>query len=369
RKPSAWGDWRMKKHVAFYAPMKSPDHPNPSGDRRIARLLMKAFRRGGWDVALASRLRAHQRAGNAVGQDYLFQEANRIADSLVRSYQDDPPGVWFTYHCYYKAPDLIGPVVAHELGIPYVVAEGYRAKKRLEGPYQRFAAASARALDQAKIIFYLAERGLDALKRDAPEGQQLIHLPPFTALGDDPAPKSPTGPLKLLTVAMMRPGDKLDSYRVLAEALKGLTSDWTLNVVGDGEAAGEVRALLASFGERINYAGLIEGQRPMREAYEAADLFVWPGVNEAFGMVYLEAQAAGTPCVAQDREGVREVVGETGRLSDPDDPGAMASAIEELAADRAKLAALVTPTRDYVRSRHGINAASSLITTSLEGLA
>ena len=45
-------------HVAFYAPMKPPDHPVPSGDRRMARLLMQALAHAGHRVVLASRFRS-----------------------------------------------------------------------------------------------------------------------------------------------------------------------------------------------------------------------------------------------------------------------------------------------------------------------
>ncbi|MEL6792536.1 MAG: glycosyltransferase family 4 protein [Pseudomonadota bacterium] len=360
----------MNKRIAFYAPMKAPDHPSPSGDRRIARLLMHALDRGGWEVGLASRLRAHQRDGNKAAQDYLFQEAERIADRLADDMAEDPPSVWFTYHCYYKAPDLIGPKVARNMGIPYVVAEGYRARKRLTGPYARFSEAAEAALDQARIIFYLQKRGLDALERDRTEGQELIHLPPFTALGGEPPSKTPSdGPLRLTTVAMMRPGDKTTSYEILAKALAALRIDWTLDVIGDGDNRAAVEAALAPFGDRVRFKGQIDDRDLILAEYEAADLFVWPGVNEAFGMVYLEAQAAGLPCVAQDRDGVREVVGPMGRLSDPEDPAAMAAAIEELAADRAALIDAGGAARNHVKARHGVNAAADLLNRSLEGIA
>lgn len=329
---------------------------------------MHALDRAGWEVELASRLRSHQKEGNTAAQDYLFQEADRIVDNLIQDYRDDPPAVWFTYHCYYKAPDLIGPTVADELGVPYVVTEGYRAKKRFDGPYQRFAYAAARALDKAKIIYYLADRGLDALERDRPEGQQLIHLPPFTALGDEPRAKNADGPLKLVTVAMMRPGDKTESYGVLAEALTTVQADWRLNIIGAGAGEDAIKAMFAPFGDRVHFAGLTEDRDAIRAAYEAADLFVWPGVNEAFGMVYLEAQAAGTPCIAQNRPGVNQVVGPHGRLTDPDDPAAFGAAIDELASDRAALCAASPATREHLKSHHGVNAASDLLNRSLEAI-
>lgn len=356
----------MGRKVAFYAPMKSPDHRTPSGDRRVARLLMKALSRGGWDVELASRLRTYQREGNKIAQDYLFQEAERIAGAYIEKNRGDPPALWFTYHCYYKSPDLIGPTISRHFGIPYVVAEGYRALKRMEGPYARYAKAAAQALDHAQIIFYLSHRGLDALERDRPEGQRLVHLPPFTALGEEPViAKNPDGPLKLVTVAMMREGDKAESYRLLAESLRKVKADWKLTVIGDGAAAREVKGYFSPIRDRVEFLGQVNDRDIIRASYEAADLMVWPGVNEAFGMVYLEAAAAGAPCVAQDRDGVREVIGPTGRLTDPEDPDAFAAAIDELAADRKALAAAAVATREHLKAHHGVNAASRLISEAL----
>ena len=44
--------------IAFYAPLKPPGHPVPSGDRRMARGLMAALGAAGHRVVLASALRA-----------------------------------------------------------------------------------------------------------------------------------------------------------------------------------------------------------------------------------------------------------------------------------------------------------------------
>lgn len=47
--------------IALYAPMKSPAHPVPSGDRTMARLLVRALELAGHRVALASDLRVFLR--------------------------------------------------------------------------------------------------------------------------------------------------------------------------------------------------------------------------------------------------------------------------------------------------------------------
>lgn len=194
-------------------------------------------------------------------------------------------------------------------------------------------------------------------------------MPPFTALGAEPAAKTPgDGPLRLLCVAMMRPGDKLESYRALSAALAALEGEWRLDIIGDGAARAEVEALFAPFGARIAFHGQIDDRDAIRAAYERAELFVWPGVNEAFGMVYLEAQAAGLACVAEDRDGVREVIGPQGRLCSPGDAAGFASAILEMSDDRARLAAAGTAARAHMKARHGVNAAAARLNEALEPL-
>lgn len=360
-----------RRRIAFYAPMKPPNHPTPSGDRRIARLLMRAFAQGGWEFALASTLRTRQSPPDDAAQKRLIAKGAEIAAGLVSFYRESGarPALWFTYHCYYKAPDLIGPAVAKALSIPYVVAEGYRAKKRLTGPYARFAAISEAALDQADIIFPLQPRGLDALERDRPAAQRIIPLPPFTETGAEPLAKpAADGPLRLITIAMMREGDKLASYRALAAALRHMSCDWRLDVIGDGAARAEVEAAFADVHENCRWLGRIDDPAALRSHLEGAELFLWPGVNEAFGMVYLEAQAAGLACIAEDRPGVRDVIAPSGRLAPPGDARAFAASIDEFARSRGALAVAGREARDYVKSRHGVAAAARALSEAMESL-
>ncbi len=353
--------------AAFYAPMKAPDHPNPSGDRRIARLMQRALDRAGIANFLASRLRTRDGQGDEAAQARLFAEAEAESDRLIEGLRADPPDLWFTYHCYWKAPDLIGPRVAAALGIPYVVAEGTRSPRRLRGPWAGFAAAAEAALDAASVVFWLTGRDLPALEAARPPGQRLAHLPPFTALGlPAERPIAMEGPLRLTTVAMMRPPDKTASYAALAAALALLDDvDWRLTVGGDGAAADAVRALLAPFGARVALAGRLDARADLHALYAQADLLAWPGVNEAFGMVYLEAQAMGRAVVAEDRPGVRDVVAPAGRLVPPGDAAAFAAALRGFAADRPGLAAAGLASRAHMVARHGIEAAARRIRAGL----
>src|SRR5690349_3295279 len=121
--------------IAFYAPLKAPDHPVPSGDRQMGRLLMAALRSLGHEVEVVSRLRAFLPTAEPTAQYGLEAEARAEIIRLSQQWRSGiSPDLWFSYHPYYKAPDLIGPDLARRFDIPYVTAEAsYSGKRDREG--------------------------------------------------------------------------------------------------------------------------------------------------------------------------------------------------------------------------------------------
>ena len=73
---------------------------------------------------------------------------------------------------------------------------------------------------------------------------------------------------------------------------------------------------------------------PVRSAmiYSAADIFVGPSLQEAFGQVFIEAAACGTPSIGYPVDGVREAIehGVTGRVATAIKPAALADEIQRL---------------------------------------
>ena len=352
--------------IAFYAPLKAPTHPIPSGDRTIGRALIAALEHGGYDVTLASELRLYDGAGDKAAQTALAAQAEAEVTRLCTRSDAAQWTHWVTYHNYYKAPDLVGPAVSAALKIPYVQVESTRARKRLNGPWSAFAAAAEAASDAARAIFFFTRHDEDTLRRDAPGDQHLVHLPPFLATAVLPEASNLSGPL--LTVAMMRRGDKLASFQMIADALKALPGDvrWNLAIAGDGPARADVAALMAPFGPRVQFLGQCDAST-LAQHYGTARALLWPGVNEAFGMIYLEAQAAGVPVIAQDRPGVRDVV--AGAHPAPEDgPEALAARIARLVTDRDQARAEGRAARDQIAGAHLLPHAAHTLRTSLEAL-
>ncbi|HLY44380.1 MAG TPA: glycosyltransferase [Stellaceae bacterium] len=359
--------------VAFYAPLKPPDHPVPSGDRRIARLFLDALRLAGHEPFVASRLRSFEGAGDAQHQARLSQAAGRTVERLLRRWRRAPgsaPELWFTYHLYHKAPDWLGPAISSALGIPYVVAEASLAPKRAGGIWNLGHREVAAALRRADLVIGLNPADRECVLPLLRDPRRWIALPLFLDAACYGALRTAdrSMPPRLIAVAMMRDGDKLASYRLLGTALAGLLDlSWSLEIIGDGPARREVEDALAPLGSRVVYRGML-GDAAVADALAAADLLVWPAINEAFGMALLEAQASGLPVVAGASGGVAGIVadGVTGVLAPPGDAAAFAAAVRRLLKDDAARGAMGAAARAKVEREHDLPAAAARLAAIIE---
>jgi glycosyltransferase involved in cell wall biosynthesis len=105
-------------------------------------------------------------------------------------------------------------------------------------------------------------------------------------------------------------------------------------LVGKGPAQQEVVELFAQRGltGRIHLQGIM-GRRHLVEAYRAMDVFIFASQTETQGLVLAEAMASGTPVVAVDAPGVRDIVrdGKNGRLVLHEDLDQFVAALEWIA--------------------------------------
>jgi glycosyltransferase involved in cell wall biosynthesis len=165
------------------------------------------------------------------------------------------------------------------------------------------------------------------------------------------------GPLtNILTVANLR---REKAHEVLFAAIARLAPRHPairLRVAGNGPRADELRALALSLGiaDRVAFLGHREDVHTL---LADADLFVLPSRSEAFPNSVVEAMAAGLPVIASGVGGLLELVepGRTGVLVPPDDPAALASAIERLVGDPSCARALGDAARRTIIERYSFD--------------
>ena len=322
--------------IAFYSPITEPQAAKASGISRVCALLVQALQQAGNVVDIVPLPRSFDGKGDQARQAHLFSECENAATNYLEAValgREPRPNLWFSYHVYYKSPDWIGPRVARTLNIPYVIAEGSHAPKRASGPWALGHDGTTKALQAADRL--LAMTRFDRVCLEWIAADKVRDLKPFI----DTAPfakihrKHTATTPRLLAVAMMHNDRKLASYRLLADALGKLSSAFALTIAGDGTHRSEIERAFAGASQAQFLGKVAHADLPALMA--ESDIFVWPGPGEAYGLAYLEAQAAGQPVVACSDRGVPDVVvaGETALLSMPNDADAYAYNLQKVIDD------------------------------------
>lgn len=355
--------------IAFYCPMKSPHHPVPSGDRLMARLLMQAMRLAGHQIEVVSELRSFTREPNGEEAEMMARDAQQERQRISALWESNgAPDLWFCYHPYYKALDRLGPQLSRSYAVPYVTAEASYSPKRNAAGWAQVQATLLEDLSLAAVNICFTHRDRDGLLKANP-AMRLQMLPPFldTSLFEAQTPAPQVG--RMATVAMMRAGDKLSSYEALAAALTHLPDlDWALDIIGDGPERQAAQQLFQAIApHRLVWHGEKTPQQ-IAEILSCASLYLWPGHGEAYGLAYLEAQAAGLPVIAERIAGVPEVVidGKTGILTEPGETQSYADAIKDLLTDREKRQAMAENARAFVIEERSLRKAASTLDRILQ---
>lgn len=158
----------------------------------------------------------------------------------------------------------------------------------------------------------------------------FIDLSPFTQVAA--ARSAPVHPGRLiLTVARLQPWKGIDTCIQALALLKDLPV--TLRIVGAGRPAyiAELRQQVEAL-DLLTRVTFLEQVPPadIQQQYAQADLFVLASSYEPFGIVLVEAMAAGVPIVAARVGGIPAVVDGSARLVPPKDAKALATALRTL---------------------------------------
>jgi glycosyltransferase involved in cell wall biosynthesis len=239
--------------------------------------------------------------------------------------------------------------------VPYVVAiKGVIAEElqhehgRTRRLFQALARLEARNARHADVVLADSAYCQDAIVRHygipadrirlVPEGIDLVRWQRIAAQ----TPHLSDGST-ILCVARQYPRKHVaDLVRALPQVRRAVPLAHAV-IVGDGPEHASLRALVAELGlgHAIQFLGAIADDDVVARWYRHADVFCLPSVQEAFGIVFLEAMASGLPVVATRAAAIPEVVPDeqAGLLVPPGDVDALAVALTTLLRERERRAA------------------------------
>jgi len=190
---------------------------------------------------------------------------------------------------------------------------------------------------------------------------EAIHAEPWEELRSQPPTRTDHRPT-VLTVGRQYPRKNTARLIHAMARVRSEIPDVRLRVIGGGPCLPDLRALSEQLGlqDSVELDGAVGSSSEVHRAYFEADMFAMPSLQEGFGIVYLEAMAAGIPVLAGRAGAAPEVIvdGQTGLLCDPLDPETIAEGIIGL---------LSSPTERTRMGEHGIERAGLFTPTAIAG--
>jgi glycosyltransferase involved in cell wall biosynthesis len=366
-------------NIAFYAPLKPLGHPHPSGDLVIGTGLYQFLQGRGHHLESISQFRTRW----IYWKPWRWLQFLRARSRSLQRCRKLDADLWLTYHSYYKAPDLFGPDCSRRLRLPYTIFQGiYSTKRRKRWQTWAGFVLNRRALLAADHVFTNRKEDFVNLGRIVPEESLTYVVPgilPEQFIFDARSRKQlqqewdVTEGVVVLTAAMFRPGVKSEGLSWVIRSCGELFRQNVplyLVIAGEGKEDRHLRQLADSYlPGRVRFLGKV-AREEMYRFYSAGDLFVFPGIRESLGMVFLEAQSCGLPVVAFADGGVPEVVadGVCGYLVRPFDAREFNEALARLLADRVLRKRMGEAASGYVRSRHDLKQNYHIVEDTLLGI-
>ncbi len=157
----------------------------------------------------------------------------------------------------------------------------------------------------------------------------------FLPLAERPVKAPPAGIPVVGALGRLHVNKGFDILLQAAALLRERGISVKLQIAGDGPEDDTLKTLAARLGlgaEDLEFTGWVTGPA---DYLAKLDLFVLPSRVEPFGLVVVEAMAAGVPVISSDIDGPRTILrsGELGVMVPPEDPSALADAIAAALAD------------------------------------
>lgn len=281
----------------------------------------------------------------------LFDRLGDLAYLSVRGLPSVTGGGWDLVHAHQALPDgAVAQRLSLQLGVPYVVtvhgADVYQ-HFRMGGGVARRARAVLAAADGV-MANSSAVAGL--LRETVSDDRLTVVLNGTTGLGAavEPADDYLPGEPLVLTVGYLIERKGIADLITALGQLRREGRRIHLAIVGDGPLRGALQAQAAheAVADTVHFLGRLPHARVLA-LMARAQLVALPSWDEAFGLVYTEAMAQGTPVLAGRGEGPEDFIshGVSGYLAPVRSPAALAAIIANVLDEPAQAAAIGTAGR------------------------
>jgi glycosyltransferase involved in cell wall biosynthesis len=306
----------------------------PTGTQKSARALLDAtLRQGFTDIVLYGRDRPAEFLAVREVRPVRFRNAlfDHLWEQGVLPLVPDASVVWTlmgtgpVFH-----PGKRHVMVVHDLNyeiLPHVFGKTFRT-------WYRFACGVAAQRADVVVCFTDYVSGtIQSRLGISPERIRVIPQGPGLRGSDQllikPAPESPERPY-FLCVGSLQPHKNLAGVLTAWEIFKQRHSNYSLKVVG--RAQGNFAALGLDFSELppdVEFTGYISDDE-LISLYRGATGFLYPSIEEGFGLPIVEAFYCGCPVITSNRSCLPEVAGDAGLLVNPHVPQELAEAMSQL---------------------------------------
>ena len=178
---------------------------------------------------------------------------------------------------------------------------------------------------------------------------KIVVIPNAVEIGEFALPRGNVPGKRVGFIGRLDPIKRIDD---VVAAISLLPEDVTLDIYGEGRQRGRIESMVQrlNLGRRVKLHGAVQGSA---EALAGLDVLVLPSDAEGFGLVLIEAMAAGVPVIGTNVPGIRDVIvdGVNGLLTPPRNPQALSDAIGKIFSDVSFREKLVAGGRLCVQQR------------------
>lgn len=317
-----------------------------------------------------------------IHRDYLFEYLPAFIEAWL-AFQQESGYTYEIIHSNYWLSGWVGLQLSSRLGVPQVHTYHsigkvkYQTMGDLPEIAQTRLATERACLEKADCVIATSPQEAEDLRRLVSENGRIEIIPcgidtqHFSQFSREKARELLGIPAATKLLLYVGRFDRRKGIETLLQACAKLPRDFQLYLVGGKRGEGEdgieydriVTAVeLLNLSDVVNFKGQVP-QPDLPPYYAAADVCIVPSYYEPFGLVAIEAMAAGTPVIASRVGGLQYSIadGETGLLVPPQNPDALAAVIESISDDRAKTSALGEAGRERVRSEFSRTAIATKI--------